>query len=216
MSERKDTRIIAGIGVVVTIDGKPEPALTGDISRGGLFVLTRRVAKKGEVVQLKVVHQDKRLSCNARVVAVKGNGMSLSFIDATDEFRNALRAIMDDLVQEKCPEPSPDETKELRPAVAWSNLPGGSWPRFWHERLHEGELTGLALEGASIRCRATPEVGATVIVHLRDPGSQDGALQAQAEVVRLTGDSGFAVRFISPSIEFRQFVSRARRSKFFR
>jgi hypothetical protein len=189
--------------------------MTRNLSRGGLFAVTGAEARPGDQVTIEVLHRGIRLKARARVARKTDEGLGLSFEAADEAFRGAIRALMDELVIGQAAPEGFDDVKdgaELR--LSWSPPTGGSWWRFWQKRRHVTEVVNLNLDGAGLRSEIRPEVADTIIIFLE--GRKDGQgnlLACEAEVVRHTG-GGFAVRFLSPSIEFRRAVSAARRSKF--
>lgn len=213
MAERRYTRVRAGVGLILTIDGKAEPCLTRDISRGGMFVVTRRPAYDGQTVQLEVIHEGKRLKAEAQVVTVAEDGLGLSFVGATEGFRNAIRTVMDEMVAARSTDTElvPGAISDLQ--VHWSPVEGSKWWAVWHRTRHKCELTNLTLDGASMRSKQRPDVGETVVLELQSRAFEGGAVTASAEIIRHT-NGGFAVYFLAASVEFRRAVSMVRRHKF--
>lgn len=213
MAERRYTRVRAGVGLILTIDGKAEPCLTRDISRGGMFVVTRRPAHHGQAAQLEVIHEGKRLKAEAQVVTVAEDGLGLSFVGATDDFRNAIRKVMDEMVAARSTDTElvPGAISDLQ--IHWRPEEGSKWWAVWKRTREKCELTNLTLDGASMRSKHRPDVGETVVLELRSRAFKGGAVSASAEIIRHT-NGGFAVYFLGASVEFRRAVSMVRRHKF--
>ena len=217
MAERRDTRVTAGVGVILTINGKPSPCMTRNLSRGGIFAVTRERPPEGTLVDLEVVHQGSRLKAQARVVKLTERGLGLSFVNVGEDFRTAVRSLMDNLVADHSVAPGLvelDDFDDYELRMAWAPPGEEGWWKFWKKRRHAADIGNLSLDGAALRSDLKPEVGAVVVVFIE--GKEDKAgqpLGSEAEVVRHT-DEGFAVKFISPSIDFRGAISEARRSKF--
>ncbi len=216
MVERRDTRVTAGVGVILTIDGKPAPCMTRNLSRGGMFAVTKRQAAPGTQVGLEVVHQGTRLRARAEVVQQTPQGLGLRFVDVDDQFRTAIRALMDALVAEQAAQAGDfddvDDGGRLEMAWAWPGQKSG-W-KFWKKSRYDVAIANLNVDGGAFKCAERPGVGDAVVMIIL--GKKDDAgqpLTCQAEVVRHT-DDGFAVRFVTPSIDFRRAIAEARRAKF--
>jgi hypothetical protein len=207
------------VGVIITIDGSPSPCMTRNLSKGGLFALTKRKAAPGAVVGLEVVHKGTRLKARAKVVQQTEQGLGLSFVDVDDGFRSAIRALMDRLVADQASASIADfddveEVSEL--TMSWGYPGQGRGWKFWRKGRYDVTVVNLSLDGASFAGEDRPSVGDTVVVNLEGLKDTRGkTLSCPAQVVRHT-DGGFAVKFVSPSIDFRQAISAARRSKFTR
>jgi hypothetical protein len=218
MVDRRDTRVTAGVGVVLHVGDKKLPCMSRNLSRGGMFAVTKAVVAEGESVIVEVVHKGSRLKARARVAQRTEEGLGLSFVDVNDQFRQAMRALMDDLVAGRAT-PSledyddiDDDTGDLK--LAWAYPGEGSWWKFWQKRRYIVDVMNLTLDGVGFRTDARPEVEDSIIIYLE--GKKDALgqpLACQAEVVRHT-DEGFAVKFFSPSVEFRRAISEARKAKF--
>jgi len=218
MAERKDTRVIVGVGVILTIDGSAEPCMTRNLSRGGMFAVTRRKAPRGSMVGLEVVRDGQRLKAKAAVVECADDGLGLSFVGADDKFCNAIRALMDEMVAEKMVAPSEEESvadDAIEVGAAWGPIGESKWWQVFQKKRHAATFTNLTLDGASLQSNASPPVGQVILFFLMSSALEGGVVQSTAEVVRHT-DTGFAVRFLAASIEFRRAISNARRSKFAR
>ena len=215
MAERQHTRVMASVGVLVTIDGKTEACLTTDLSRGGMFVRTRRKPAIGTIADLTVVHADRKLHAKAKVVNVKDNGLGLAFTQSDAGFGDAIRAVMNDLVSgvTRSP-PVASEERPARPAKAYWGAPEQSsgW-KFWERGPRQCDLVNLTLDGAAIQDGRKPAVGEMIDFLLDDGYGPPRQVASQAKVVRHT-QTGFAVQFVGASVEFRQAVSRVRRGKF--
>lgn len=218
MAERRDTRVVAGVGLILTVDGQSEPCLTRNLSRGGMFVVTRRVVPDGKVVGLEVIHHGKRLKAEAQVVKCADDGLGLSFTGADEAFRTAIRALMDAMVAERSIDPtddvSLDPSRDLK--IAWGFPPDNKWWKILGKKKQTAELNNLTGDGASLASKTRPKVGDTIIVYLSSRSFGDAVLvESAAEVIRMT-DDGFAVQFQAASIDFRRAVGQIRRHKFTR
>ncbi len=211
MSNRRDTRVIAGIGTILTIGDESRPCMSGDISRGGMFVVTDQRAPEGTLVGIRLVHLGRRLEAHARVVSIKATGLGLSFVDASDEFRAAVRSMMDDMLGQSGAGPGPQSTAR-RASVSWLKPGGGKLTQLLRGRGHAAELTDLTLEGAALACKSCPDVGESIVLELTAEGDANPTTSS-CSVIRHT-EHGFAVRFVAPSIEFRRLVSLLRRGRF--
>lgn len=187
--------------------------MSRDISRGGMFAVTRRRANLGKVVQLEVIHEGKRLRAEGLVVSVAEDGLGLSFVGASEGFRNAIRGLMDEMVASRSTETEllPHAISDLQ--IHWSPQEGTKWWAVWQKSRHRCELTDLTLDGAALRSKQRPEVGEVVVLQLRSRAFSDSEVTASAEIVRHT-EGGFAVQFLAANIEFRRAVSMVRRHKF--
>src|SRR5690349_991113 len=73
MLSRDSNRIIAAVGVVLELDGKPHPAITADVSTGGMRVMLKHPAPPGTpLVVIVVLDNGKRLRLPARVTSNAG------------------------------------------------------------------------------------------------------------------------------------------------
>ncbi|MEE8408063.1 MAG: PilZ domain-containing protein [Myxococcota bacterium] len=218
MAERRDTRVVAGVGLILTVDDTSEPCMTRNLSRGGMFVVTRRIAPEGKVVGLEVIHHGKRLKARARVVKCADDGLGLSFTGADEEFRTAIRALMDAMVAERSIDPtselSLDPSRDLK--VAWGYPPDNKWWKVFGKKKQAAELNNLTGDGASLLSKSRPKVGDAIIVYLSSRSFEGTVtVESPAEVMRMT-DAGFAVQFQAASIDFRRAVGQIRRTKFSR
>jgi len=218
MADRRDTRVTAGVGVVLHVGAKKSPCMTRNLSRGGMFAVTKAVVDEGEIVTVEVVHKGSRLKAQARVAQRTEEGLGLSFVDVDDRFRQAVRALMDDLVAgqatplEEFDDIGDDATDDLK--LAWGHLGEGSRWKFWQKRRYPVEVINLNLDGAGFRSDGRPRVEDSIIIYLEGRKDAFGKpLVCEAEVVRHT-EEGFAVKFSSPSVEFRRVISDARKAKF--
>ncbi len=209
MAERRNTRIVAGVGVLMYVDEKPIPCMTRNVSRGGLFVVIKSQLKEGNVVKLEIMHNNKRLPTQARVAKVTKEGLGLTFIDPTAAFVAGIEAMVLDLVRSKSDTAIKPSESRVQAEAFWSPPDGSSniW-KFLGRKRNKVTLASLSLDGAALVGKDKPALSETVVVTLKI--SQEGIEEScNAEVVRYT-DRGFAVRFVSPSREFRSFVSRLR------
>ena len=210
MSERKETRIIAPVGLILVIDGHQEACVTRNISKRGMFVMTRRIAPEGTRVEISLVREGIRLSTKAEVVTVADDGLGLRYDGSSDEFLDGIDALLDDLLQRVGDAEAKAPDHQAKAEVSWASMPDGTNWNWWQKRKRKADLVELSLDGAALRTRKTPEVGETILVFLESPTAEEDDVYCQAEVVRMI-DRGFAVRFISPSIPFRRTITELRR-----
>jgi hypothetical protein len=208
MSERRSTRVIAGVGVILLIDGEPEPCMTRNLSRGGMSVATKREVPPETILPFQLIHQGKHLTGKAKVIKCSSDGLGLSFIETDGALGEAIRHLMDEMVQTAGE--LPEEIAPVSAVCRWISAEKTAWWQVLKRIHHRGMLTDLTLEGAAVQSGIPPLVGAHVMITL--PLDEE-EVEAQAEVVRHT-DIGFAVRFIAPSIPFRRAISQLRRGKF--
>lgn len=206
MQSRQDTRVVAPVALLLEVNGETEACFTRNISQGGMFVVTRRDIAQDALVRVFIVREGLRIESKARVVNKAEDGVGLRFVNPAAEFSEGIKALMDDILHKDDLGGVDHET----PHVSWSHIPDGKSWNWWRKSVRHSELTSLSHDGAALQARSRPKVGDTVIVFLSEHDMPDANLTCQAEVVRHT-TSGFAVRFISPSIEFRRMVSVLRR-----
>ena len=209
MQSRESNRIVAALGVILEIDGKPHPAITADVSTGGMRVMLKLGLPPGTPLTVVVLEGQKKLRLPARVTSNAEAGLGLAFEDPTDELRDAWTRILKKLLRRD----TVNQGQNLASAagrLAWSYLPDGRLWSFFKKRPHFDKVTSLSADGLAFRSRQKPEEQARVLVFLVLVA--DGHKQryhCQADVVRHT-DDGFAVRFDAPRIEFRRALSRLR------
>jgi len=209
MSERLDDRVVAAVGVIVKIDGKREPCMTRNVSRGGMFVLTKMDLAPGAEVQLEIVHEGKRLIGNAKVTTKTAQGVGLAFSSTDPEFGAGVDGLLRSLLKRPNEDLGAGEV-EVSGRMAWSHLPDGRAWNWWRKRKMVANLVSLSLDGAAMVASRRPEPAELVLIYLTDSRDESGEpVFCRAEVVRHT-DHGFAVKFLSPSLEFRRAVSRLR------
>ena len=214
MSERKDTRVVAAVGVILHLDGAREPCMSRNISRGGVFVLSRRQLPVGTTLQVEIVRGSNKILAKARVSTQASDGLGLQFVDIDDNVRTAITDLIVTLLNEQSGESAaiPVDTDNKKQQIYWSNMAEGRGWNWFRKRRASADLLSLSVDGAALSTKKRPEVGEIILVFLTDEGGdeEDDARQCRAEVVRHT-ERGFAVKFLAPSMEFRRTVSRMRR-----
>lgn len=209
MTERLDDRVVAAVGVILKVDGKREPCMTRNVSRGGMFVLTKLDLSPGVAVQLEIVHEGKRLTGHAKVTTRTGQGVGVAFAGNDPEFAAGVDTLLRSLLKRPSEEGGGAEV-EVTARMQWSHLPDGKAWNWWRKRRMAATLLSLSLDGAALMTKGKPEPGELIIIYLTDSRDDSGEpVFCRAEVVRHT-DRGFAVKFLSPSLEFRRAVSRLR------
>lgn len=204
MSERQETRVVAPVGVLLSVNGKRDACFTRNISIGGTFVMSKQVAVVGDTVTLSFVQAGNRLSTSARVASMTSEGLGLRFINASPEFCDGLTTLIHELLQ-KTGEQAARPSHQTGGGASWSYIPQQGLRHFLRRGKRNATLSGLSLDGAALEARRPPDVAEEILVYLRSPDTGDD-LECLAKVVRHT-DRGFAVKFHSPTIAFRRVVS---------
>ncbi len=206
MHNRRANRIVAAIGIIVEIDGKPFPCMTGNVSNTGLFAMLKHPAPAGTHVTVIIIDDNQKLRAPATIASNTGSGLGILFGGLNPEFDQAWRRIIRRLLRRA--------TVDIRaggmPKLAWAHPPDGSFWDVLKKRPHYDTLVDLSLDGAAFVRKAPPEIGTQLLVFLSE--TEDGERKeyhCQAEVVRHT-ENGFAVRFDNPGIDFRRALTRAR------
>jgi hypothetical protein len=210
MTERRDTRVVAGVGVILVIDGKREPCMTRNIGRGGLFALTRAKLTAGQAIEVEIVHRGEKLASPATVASVNADGAGLKFVGAGPSFLMGVEALIKSMMTDAGSDSGAPPSDHVEASLAWAPLPDGRPWSWWKKRQHGAEIVSLTLDGAALGCKNRPQVGETVLIFLIEGKSENES--CRAEVVRHT-DRGFAVKFANPRMEFRRAVSRLRRGE---
>jgi hypothetical protein len=209
MTERRDTRVVAGVGVILNNEGKREPCMTRNLSRGGMFALTKSKLTEGQMLEVEIVHRGQKLSAPARVASITPDGVGLTFTEPGAEFQGGVDALIGSLMVESGSEArAPHDHVDAK--ISWARLPDGKAWTWWKKKPQATEVVSLTLDGAALGCRAKPDVGETVLIFLGDGQSENNT--CRGEVVRHT-ETGFAVKFLSPGMEFRRLVSKLRRGE---
>jgi hypothetical protein len=210
MTERRDTRVVAGVGVILNNEGKRDPCMTRNLSRGGMFALTKTKLTDGQMLEVEIVHRGKKLSAAARVTGITPDGCGLSFVEPGADFRAGIDALIGSLITENSTGASRTPHDHVEVKLQWAHLPDGKSWNWWKKKPFVTEVLSLTLDGAALGCKVRPNVGDTVLIFLGDGVTEHNT--CRAEVVRHT-DSGFAVKFLTPGMEFRRLVSRLRRGE---
>jgi hypothetical protein len=210
MSSRQTNRIIAAIGVVLEVEGKRYPCMTGNLSTGGMYVTLREKFPVGTLADVTIPDEGKKLHARVRVASVDAGGLGLSWHSLDADFEQAWRRLIKKLLRRETMEIEKNAlSTEVR--IAWSYLPDGNFWTFWRKRQRRQRIANLSIDGVAFTNRNPPAVGESVLIYLTqiDPEGRK-QFPCQAQVIRHT-DDGFAVRFESPSVDFRRALSIVRR-----
>jgi hypothetical protein len=192
------------VGVILEHGGHSYPGVTVNISRSGLlFRSQQQISVQGDV-SVTIVHESTKLRASGRATYIGAEGIGVEFVELSDDFSSGLETLLRELVGGG---DLPDADLRLVKMTWTYQSDGLSIKNIWHLRERTVEISSLSLEGASFKTQTKPSVAEEIVVYLKVGEEQ---LYGRASVVRYT-DAGFAVQFISPRLEFRRLVSRARR-----
>lgn len=197
---RPDPRVPLRLPVATPEGGGP--AVTKNISMGGLFLITKTRFEVGTDVELVLNIAGMDLAVVARVTHQQADGAGFSFIDPSPLLREIVREQIDAILSQHLTDDT-DPGYVMRHSVTWSRDGSG--------REH-ADLRDLSVSGAYLESRADVRVGDTIYVYVPGFIATDGDKASEvrggeAEVVHV-GDDGFRVRFRRASAEFRMAVER--------
>lgn len=197
---RPEPRVPVSIPVA-TPDGG-DPAVTKNISMGGLFLITRQRFTVGAEVALVLECGGMELEVTGRVTHHQADGVGISFVDPSPLLHNILREQIDALLSQHSLGEDTNPRIPVRQKVPWSR--GGA-------AREQAEVRQISSEGAFLASEAQVRKDETVYVYLpgylatdRDKASEVRGVEARVIYVR---DDGFGVRFINASAEFRMAVA---------
>lgn len=209
--KREDTRLIAPIAIFLEAGDQTKGCFTRNISLGGLFVVTSIRAPVGATVKVSLTHQKKRLSTTAEVVSVVKDGMGLRFIAKTPEFTAGITDLINSLLNAKGANVAARQAgKKVQAGAAWAYPLGDQDTETWQKSICAVGLLGLSLDGAALEGDQRPPVGETILFFITTSDAPDKAHHCHAQVARHL-ERGFAIKFVSPSIELRQAITSLRR-----
>lgn len=198
-----ETRVPVRIPVVIADGG--DPAQTKNLSIGGLYLITRRRYPVGEHVELRLEYDAVQLRVTGRVTHQQADGCGFSFVNPEHETREAIRALIDNLLAQ-----APIEGDDTNPRIALRKRV--SWSYEDNQR-HEASLRQLARAGAYLFSEHPAKKGASIFVYFPgftttdDPGRASEVRGSEASVTHVDS-AGFGVRFVRPSAEFQMAVER--------
>ncbi len=108
MSERQHTRVMAPVGVMLEGAEETCAAFTRNVSRGGMFVVTKLRAEQGEFIKILLMHSGKKLRCSAEVMNVTEEGLGLKFSEADEAFLDGVEELIKSLLVKAIGKPKPD------------------------------------------------------------------------------------------------------------
>lgn len=207
MSERRQARITAALGIIVEHGDSSTPAMTRNLSSGGLFFPTRTPPPVGSPVVVTLLHGSIRLKTRARVVNVTGDGAGIEFREVSEAFERGIKLLLRELSHGDGPDPNEAAAPHGR-TLSWSYAPKGfSIKNLWRLRQRKVPVSNVSADGAVLHVARRPPVGELLLVYV---GSGKSRAHCRAVVARHT-KLGFAVRFLAPRREFQQAITKLRK-----
>ncbi|MEM6531163.1 MAG: PilZ domain-containing protein [Myxococcota bacterium] len=205
---KPETRVPVSIPVVTADGGKP--ALTKNLSLGGLYLITRRRYAVGSHVELSLSYGGVQLGVTGRVTHLQADGCGFAFVNASVALRNMLRELIDTLLDQR---PVVDDDTNPRFVIEHQI----HWSRGDAKR-HHASIRQLSLAGAYLTSEVRAKKGETLLVYVpgftaTDDGSRASEVRGTRSVVVHEDGEGFGVRFVGASAEFRMAVERLMTSR---
>jgi hypothetical protein len=196
--------IVAGLGVIVAVEGKRSPLLARGLDKSRVVVVAETPLPVGATLPVELLYRAQRVSVNGKVEAVHGDEAEIVF--AADAGQVAALEQLASLVAGQAAGPAPSGA--FAATLAWAHLPDGRSWNWWRKVRHTGHVTALADELATISCKARPDVGETVLIFIGGPGAAESALSTcRAECVA-HAEGTFDVKFLSPRTDFKRTIAR--------
>ncbi len=197
MGDRQRDIRISGALKILDADGDgSELGVTKNISKSGLFLLTKRKWDQGTILALTIDYRYWQMPVKARVVHMQEEGAGLEFVDLSDDDQVIVREIVDSLLAEGAW--LDDRRNKLRADV--------SGPVVWvHEGVeYQSELLNLSTGGALIEAENLPAIETDVFLYLPTSGSEEEDRKVEGCQGKVTHqkEEAFGMEFSSPSPEF--------------
>ncbi len=197
---RPDPRVALRLPVATPEGGAP--AVTKNISMGGLFLITTKRFEVGTDVELVLEIAGVDLAVTARVTHQQADGAGFSFVDPSPLLREIVREQIDAILHQQASDDT-DPHFVIQHAVTWSRDGTGR---------ELSDVRDLSLAGAFFDSDVPVRVGETVYVYVpgfiaTDENKASEVRGVEAEVVRVEED-GFGVKFLGASAEFRMAIER--------
>jgi hypothetical protein len=207
--QERQPRVSTRLPVVETGDGRGV-YYTKNLSMGGLFLLSDKRWAVGSVIELALSHGTTRLEFKARITHLQRDGVGLCFIDPSDDVREALRKIIASQIPQNR---SGGLASALKNAVGLASAAGTRIAWSDGESRFESAARDLDARSAFFEFDAPPAVGSTIIVYLpattqNDDEEIEHELRGCTAEVVGHSEGGFAVKFLTPSAEFRMAIER--------
>jgi hypothetical protein len=210
VAQRKTNRVVAPVPIIIDAGGEAKPCFTRNLSRGGLFAVTNRSIMPQSMVLVTVVYGGQRLTTTAQVVNVHKDGLGIRFIEPSPEFEQGVAQVLTDLLNKQGGGTIDEASMLVHVGAAWAYPPGQQAAAEWQKTICPAKVQSLSLDGAAVAAARVPKVMETIVFFLTTPEKPDGSLFTKAQVARHIA-GGFAVKFISPSVDFRRTISSLRR-----